>query len=165
MSAIKIFARPAKLIGIDAGAFVFGCIILFLLSLIPLFISPVLSVCLAVCLGAAFTGDVLLWYFRGIRAVQADGNGLRIERGRLPDVSRIRNTEIRKVVIRSFIGSRTIVVIVNDEGSKARRIPRPAPRLRIGESPFSRDDFDRLIKAMGRTGSKRPIPLQSVRLR
>jgi hypothetical protein len=149
MAALRIYTDVRRIIAIDVLSLVFGVIFVFLLSRIRMLLSPPVSIALIAILAVSLAADVLIRAFKGLRAVQVDGKGLLLERGRLPDVTRVRRDEITRVRVRRFPGKK-LVITVRAPGRKLLPGVGGSRRIRIRDNAFSREDFDRLIAAAGR---------------
>ncbi len=149
MAIVRIQSDAVKIISVNSLAFLFGAGLLLLLSCFRLLISLPMSLILIAVLAIALSSDVAIWFFRGVRAVQIDGKGLILERGRLPKIMKIRKDEIERVRIRRFPG-RSLVVTLRTPGRKHIPFIGGFRRERIAEALFLREDFDRLAAASRR---------------
>jgi hypothetical protein len=149
MAVVRIRSDAVKIISVNSLAFLFGAGLLFLLSCFRLLISLPMSLILMALLAFALSADVAIWFFRGVRAVQIDGKGLLLERGRLPEITRIRKDEIERIRIRKFPG-RSLIVTLRIPGRKFIPFAGRYRRERIAEISFHREDFDRLAAAVNR---------------
>lgn len=145
--AARIEARGQYVLAVDVSAFLLGVLLFFLLSRIPLLISPLafFFLCLSLAVAAGIHG--LRWIANGIRTVCVDGEGLSVERGKKRTVLRVERDAIRSVRAARFPGSRRVIVELRDGGPRSVR--RPA-RLVIGAETFPPKDFERLEESLGR---------------
>ena len=86
---------------IGAAGFLLGVALLVAARFVPQLISPLAFWLLVAALVAGFGVDLFLWFSRGVRAIELDGDTLIIHRGRRRFVrQRIERTSVRSVRLR-----------------------------------------------------------------
>jgi hypothetical protein len=121
---------------IGAAGFALGAVLLVAARLVPQLVSPLAFWLLAAALAAGFGVDLLAWYFRGIRAIELDGDTLVLRRGRGRSVRRIPRASVRVVRSRRTWGGRTIELRLRGAG----RLPRRG-RTVLRDDAFDREAF------------------------
>jgi hypothetical protein len=136
---------------IDATGFLIGTVLLIAVRFVPQLISALAFWLLLVALAAGFGIDLLLWFSRGIHAIELDGDTLTLHRGRRHSIRQlIERASVRSVRSRRSWGGQTVEIGLQrpavqsaarrDESVTARLVSRLLGRDRV----LLRDDvFDR----------------------
>jgi hypothetical protein len=105
---LRLESLPGRMPAIDAAGFALGAVLLVAARFIPQLVSPLAFWLLAAALAAGFGVDLLAWFFRGIRAIELDGDTLVLRRGRGRSVQRIPRASVRGVRARRSWRGQTI---------------------------------------------------------
>ena len=149
---------------IDAAGFLAGAILLAALRLVPQLVSPLAFWLLLAALAAAFGVDLVLWFSRGIHAIELDGSTLTLHRGRRRPVRQlVERPSVRCVRTRRSWGAPAVEIRLRRDGN--RGIVRVASglfsrltskdRVLLREDAFDREAFAelaRLLAAWNRPG-------------
>ncbi len=155
MKTVRIQADFRKLLILDATAFVFGAAAVFLISRIPLLISTPVLLMLILALAAALAADVCIWILLGVRSISVSGKSVTFEKGRRSEAVRIWASDIRRIRSRRFLGKKIVITIGAPPRWKLIPFMGKLRRLRISESAFQREDFDRLLSALSSLDARR----------
>jgi hypothetical protein len=130
----SLHAHPRYLMATDIGAFLLSVVVLFGVSRIPLLFSPLAFGMLTLILAAGFAADIWLWFARGIRIVEVDGERLSVYTGKALGARTLDRAGISTLRVAQGVGRRTVVVK-----------PRSGATIRIREDAFPRDQFSRFL--------------------
>ncbi|OHD74791.1 MAG: hypothetical protein A2177_15510 [Spirochaetes bacterium RBG_13_68_11] len=124
---------------IDAAGFLLGAVLLVAARLVPQLISALAFWLLLAALACVFGVDLLLWFARGVRAIELDGDTLTVRRGRSRTAQRIERVAVRSVRSRRTWGGQMIAIgLRQQEGRGAgRRLENAIARL--FSRPFRKD--------------------------
>jgi hypothetical protein len=93
-------------------------------------------------------GDLLLWMWSGVRAVEMDSSGLTIIRSFRQTVQRLAFKEISALRVTSSIDGKTVDLLLR--GATSRKFLwmyfDSGPRVRIPAGPFAKKDFAEFIQ-------------------
>ena len=125
-------------------------VLLVAARLVPQLISPLAFWLLFAALVCASGVDFLLWFTRGVRAIELNGDVLTLRRGRTRTVQRIERASVRSMRSGRSWGGRVIQIRIRQAGSPGAGrpvgylIPRLLSRLLGRDRVLLRDDaFDR----------------------
>jgi hypothetical protein len=139
------------MIGANASALAASVLLLFLLFRLRVLISGLAFAILAAALAVALGAEVGVWLWRGVRAVEAGPEGLRICRGARRAERWFGRADVRAVRLTRRLGRRRIVVALR--GGELRlpgvRIRLPG-RLVLPQDAFRAEDFSLLVDAVER---------------
>jgi hypothetical protein len=168
-SPVRIDAQPAYLAVTNAGAFLLGTLLVFLLSRIPLLLSPLAFWALVIVLGAALSLEILSWYRKGPRSITIEKDGVRLERGSSRTILWLEWRMIADVRMTRSVRGRRIRVDLRDGKRKsasgpvaaflrriAAHIPGLKPHLIITANVFSTAQFLGMLSVLTSRG-RRPI--------
>jgi predicted membrane metal-binding protein len=132
---------------IDAAGFLIGAILLVAVRFVPQLISPLAFWLLLSALAAGFGVDLILWFSRGIHAIELEGDTLTLHRGHRRSVrQRVERTSVRCVRARRSWGGQVVEIRLRRYGDRgiARLLSRLVSRLLGQDRVLLRDDaFDR----------------------
>ena len=129
---MSLRAHPRHLIATDVGAFLLSLVVLFAFSRFPLLLSPLAFALLSLLMAGVFGADIGLWFARGIRLVQIDGERISVCAGRSLRTRSFDRAGIRSLRVLRGIGRRTVILK-----------PRSGGTVRIREDAFPREEFAR----------------------
>jgi predicted membrane metal-binding protein len=145
---------------IDAAGFLLGAVLLVAARLVPQLISPLAFWLLLAALACVFGVDLLLWFARGVHAIELDGDTLILRTGRSRAVRCIERASVRSVRSRRTWGGQMIEIrLQQQEGRgagrsfknvRARSISRLFRRDRVllREDAFDRAEFAFLVQRL-----------------
>lgn len=142
---------------IDAAGFLLGVALLVAARFVPQLVSPLAFWLLVAALATGFGVDLLLWYSRGVHAIELDGDTLILHRGRRRFVrQRIERASVRGVRLRRKWGGQVIDIrLLRPAHRGAARRPGRAmawlrerlpgrDRVLLRDDAFDREEFARL---------------------
>jgi hypothetical protein len=131
---MSLRAHPRYLISADVGAFVLSLVVLFALTRVSLLLSPLAFALLSLLMAGIFGADIGLWFARGIRLVEVDGERISVCAGRSLRTRSFDHAGIKSLRVRRGIGRRSVLLK-----------PRSGGTVRIREDAFPREDFARFV--------------------
>ncbi len=124
---------------IDAAGFLLGVVFLVAARLVPQLISPLAFWLLLAALACVFGVDLLLWFARGVHAIELDGDTLTLRRGWSRTVQRIERASVRSVRSRRNWGGQMIEIRLQQQEGRGAGRRYTNVRARLFSQLFRRD--------------------------
>lgn len=137
MEKLSFEAHLRYRLATDIGGFLFGALLLIIVTRIRFLLPPLAIVLIIVALGLGFALDVALWLYRGIRSVELEDAAITLYRGVAMKRQRIEKEKITRIRIVRRLGRRTAVLQLSTLHA-----------ARINEEAFPRESFGRLLSAL-----------------
>jgi hypothetical protein len=142
MSArISIDAHLRYVLATDAIAFLAAAVLIFLVSRIRSFVSPLAVWLLVAALVFGLAVEIALWLRGGIRRVELEDDVLTLTVGRRRRTHRVQRADLARLRVTRRLGRMALVLRL-----------RSGARIRIPEDAFPRQAFIRLLSELQRWG-------------